>query len=181
MAKLILSTWADYVAKLLRYQNLPNGTEVHLFVPNKDDRKKRMDFHIKAPLVRANNVRVLDDEATVQALFDLIKEQISSPSLAKLDFWLRMPDGQYVERANKKLGTVRRMPAVPTGSDLARLAAIDHQVIGLQRVARQDVKEAERSLVHVSDSVELTARVYLHAAAELVGRARALKLLGEWR
>lgn len=181
MTKLIESTWAEYVAKLLRYQNLPNGTEVHLYSLKDAGRKKRMDFHVKAPLIRASNVDVLDDDETVQKLFELIKEQISSPSLEKLKFCLRMPDGQYVERGNKKLATVRSMTGAPTGSDLAKLAAIEYQVEGLQRVARQDLKEAERSLVRVLNADELTARVYLNAVAELIGRSRALKLLEEFK
>lgn len=115
--KLKLSALADFSSRLIKFQELPNGTEIRLY-RKKTGRRVRSDFMVKRKAINSRNIKKLDDSSNVIDLLNESRDILSTNIEARgLEINLFAPDGSRVN-GNTMLSTVRAFePQVAEDSD----------------------------------------------------------------
>jgi len=104
--KLKSSTLADLSSRLVKFHELPYGTETRLY-RKKTGRRVRSDFTVKRIAINSKNIAKLDDSRNVTDLLNESINLLSTDIEARgLEMELFAPDGSKVDE-NTLLGTVR--------------------------------------------------------------------------
>lgn len=115
--KLKSSSLSEFSSKLIKFQYLPNGTEIRLYRKN-TQRRVRSDFTVKRKSINSKNIDRMHDTWNVKDFLDEAKELLSTDIEARgFEMLLFAPDGSKIN-GNTLLGTVRDLePLIKEDSD----------------------------------------------------------------
>lgn len=146
------STWADFSSRVVKFYELPNGTEIRLY-RKKTERKVRSDFKVKRKMITSRNIAKPDNSSNVTDLLYELSDLLSTDIEARgLEMKLFSPNGSRVN-GNTLLGTVRKFePQVTDDSD----EAFDLFITLLEDCGLEDVsiRQAGRLYDQINDIVD---------------------------
>ncbi len=170
--KLIETTWKVYSNRMVKFQDLPYGSELRMF--DSEGRKKYSNLKVKRRRVIAKVVDRLEDGDTVKTLIELVASLLTMDIAArKYRIALYGPDGVRVEN-NTHLGTVRALTPKPTEAELERQANEEAFIEEQKSIATSAIAELEYL---VDDPTTTTCAAFVRALTERYGREAVMAAL----